>query len=68
MAGQLCEVVLVAPQISMKNVLVTATGTQESVVPGDAANSTLVSLQDLDDLLFCCVPDLEVASVGSDGE
>ena len=67
-AEQLCRVVLWRSQVTVQDAVVAATRAQEAIVPSDGADATIVASQRLEEFIFGCVPDLELARVRPNSE
>lgn len=68
MAIQFSKVTFLTSHVSVKNCLVTASRTEESIVPGNTANATLMAVEGPHDLLLGRIPDLELTCVGTHSE
>ena len=63
MAHQLCRVVLRAAKVSVQDAVVAAARAQESRVPRDGADASIVAPEGLDQPILCGIPDLQLARV-----
>ena len=62
------EIIFLHSWVSMENALISWSTAQKRVVPGDASNSSVVTVELSDHLLFDNIPILENSSTGTDSQ
>lgn len=68
MTNQFCSIIKRATQVAVQDTVIATSGAQECIVPGDSADTTIMTSLSSNDLALGRVPNLKLASMSSNCE